>query len=335
MSAQSVWAGLADSAFLADLDDRERTPRVVLITLIGGVGLYFLVGVCVWCLLMAPITLFGAHASEGWSGMRLAWLDLVQPSGSVAPAIILPLLVTTAVDAVPLLACVALAAVIAHKPMHDYATAAPRFRWPLLGLGLALSMLVLTPALAAERVLGTDGPPPILAISGGWPAKGLYLAAGLTMIPAALAEELLFRGWLLRLTAGFAKRSGPLLVVTSIVFAAAHFAFVPAMDDADAFIRLALMGGGWAYMTLRLGGVEFAAGSHAANNLLIVLFLHPLKAETPSANGGPLELLTDLTLVLGYFVITEAVVRWPLLRRIGLVRATEISPPDNVLPEPG
>jgi membrane protease YdiL (CAAX protease family) len=224
---------------------------------------------------------------------------------------------------------------MAHRRLITYATVAPRFRWGLLGLGLGLSVLVLTPALAAERVLGPGGPPPILAISGGLPAQGLYLAAGLTMIPAALAEELVFRGWLLRATSGFARRPGPLLAVTAIVFAAAHFAFVPALEDADAFIRLALMGGGWAYMTLRLGGVEFAAGSHAANNLLVVLLLHPLKAETPGSNGGPLELLTDLTLVIGYFIITEAVVRWPLLRRLGGVRAGEVSPPDTVVSESG
>ena len=33
------------------------------------------------------------------------------------------------------------------------------------------------------------------------------------------------------------------------------------------------MGAGFAYMTLRLGGIEFSTGVHAANNLLIVLFI--------------------------------------------------------------
>ncbi len=328
MSARSVWDGLADSALLADLDAREGSPRVILLTLAGGLGLYFLVGVCVWCLLLAPITLFGPHAGEGLEGLTQAWLDLGRPGQGSALSQGLSLAVITAVNAAPLFACAAFAAAMAQHKLHTYATAAPRFRWRLLLLGLGLSLLVLIPGLAAERILSPEATAPVASLAADLPAEALYMAAALLIIPAALAEELVFRGWFLRLTATVSRRPAALVSVSSVVFAAAHFSFRPAAADADAFIRLALMGAGWAYMTLRLGGLEFAAGSHAANNLLIVLFLHPLDADPPATQGGPIELLTDLALVAGYVVITEGVVRSPYLRRLSGVRAREISPPD-------
>ncbi len=69
------------------------------------------------------------------------------------------------------------------------------------------------------------------------------------------------------------------------------------------------MGAGFAYMTLRLGGIEFSTGVHATNNILIVLFIEPLTLKTAAA---PTDLTTgriieDICLIAGYILITEAV----------------------------
>jgi hypothetical protein len=80
-------------------------------------------------------------------------------------------------------------------------------------------------------------------------------------------------------------------------------------------------------MTLRLGGVEFSTGAHAANNILIVLFAEPLTLKTlaqPSklTIGSAAE---DLALIAGYIIITEAVARWTPLRRLAGLRVDELS----------
>jgi membrane protease YdiL (CAAX protease family) len=329
MTAPSLWEGLGDSAFLAGDGARERAPLTLAVSILGGLGVAIIAGVCVWCLAMIPYTLATGHGDAGLSGLIDAAALLVKPPRWDLPASLAFLILTTITDAAPFVAFVAFAARLVHRPFAAYATAAGRFRWRLLLLGLALACLVLAPLVAAERTLSGDEPPPLLAVSSSAFGRLAYVAASLMLIPAAAAEELMFRGWLLRQTSVFVGKTGALLAVSSLLFAGAHFAFNPSLVDPDAFLQLALMGAGFGYMTLRLGGIEFAAGAHAANNILIVLFIHPLRPEIPDASGGPLSLITDLALLAGYFIVTEAVVRWPLLRRLGGVRAAEISPPDS------
>src|SRR5271165_1086459 len=117
---------------------------------------------------------------------------------------------------------------------------------------------------------------------------------------------------MLRQTGAFARRPVMLIAVTSLTFSALHFDFNP-----GAFLTRALMGAGFAYMTLRLGGVEFSTGAHAANNILIVLFAEPLTLKT-LAEPSKLTLgsfAEDAALIVGYIVITEAVARLAPLRR--------------------
>jgi membrane protease YdiL (CAAX protease family) len=123
--------------------------------------------------------------------------------------------------------------------------------------------------------------------------------------------------------AAFTRRPGVLIVVTALAFAAAHFDFAP-----DAFLTRALMGAGFAYMTLRLGGIELSTGAHAANNILILLFIEPrtVKASAGHAVAAGIG-LGDLVLVASYLLITEAVVRIAPLRQWAGVRPAEIAPP--------
>jgi hypothetical protein len=334
MSVPSLWAGLGKSVFLAEVGEEERAPLRLALTLIGGAIVAMIAGVCVWCLVMIPYTLASGLGGEGLKGLGEAALAVVTPRTWDLQTSVVFLVLTTAVDAAPMVAFVAFAAAMARRPLHAYATAAPHVRWRLLLAGMVLASLVLAPMVVAERTLGGDGPPPILTISPSLWGRLVYGLAALMLIPAAMAEELIFRGWLLRQSGAFAERTGALLLVSSVLFAGAHFAVDPGGADPDAFLQLALMGAGFGYMTLRLGGIEFAAGAHAANNLLIVLFIHPLRPELPTNSGGPLSLVTDLALLSGYFIITEAIVRWPWLRALAGVRSGEISPPDDLQADP-
>jgi hypothetical protein len=76
------------------------------------------------------------------------------------------------------------------------------------------------------------------------------------------------------------------------------------------------MGAGFVYMTLRLGGVEFSTGAHAANNILIVLFIQPLSLKpTPSTGVSADSLFQDVFLLASYVIMAEVAARWAPLRR--------------------
>lgn len=330
MSAPGLWAGLGESVFLANIGERERSPARLVGVIVGGLAVGIVGAICITCLTMIPLTLAIGHGADGIAGLGFAASALSDPHRNDLTIQVGRLVVTTCVDDGLLLVFAAFAAAVAHKPLRALATAAPRVRWRLLLVGLALATLALTPLVTAQRALGGGPELPILSVSHTLAGRGLYIFTTLLLIPAAAVEELVFRGWLLRQIGAFTQRPVVLIGLSALIFAAAHFDFSP-----DAFLTRALMGGGLAYMTLRLGGIEFAVGAHAANNLLIVLFLQPLSVQVQSEPVSMFELVEDVTLLAGYFIATEAVVRWPWLRRLGDVRPAEISPPDNLTTEFG
>ncbi|MFN7358502.1 CPBP family intramembrane glutamic endopeptidase, partial [Brevundimonas sp.] len=81
-------------------------------------------------------------------------------------------------------------------------------------------------------------------------------------------EEAIFRGVLLQLLAAWFRRALPALVLAAILFSAVH-----GDPDPVAFAMRVIMGLTWGWATLRLGGIEFAAGLHFGNNLLLILMI--------------------------------------------------------------
>jgi len=114
-------------------------------------------------------------------------------------------------------------------------------------------------------------------------------------------------------------------VVNGLLFSAMH---LPDLDP-TAFVARALMGVGFCYMTLRTGGIEFSTGAHAANNILLILFVQPppLTVGDPQP-FSPTAVAFSLIAVAIYFVIAEIVVRWPALRRWS---RAEVEPPPEVI----
>ncbi len=325
MSVAGVWAGLAESPFLADVTPRDRDPIRLVVTLVGGACVGVVAAAACWVLVLAPYTLIAGLGEQGLRGLGAVALRFQDPDAKGLGITLLRLVASTATDGAFPLAFVALAAILAAHPLLRYVTAAAAVRWRLLLMGIGLSVLATAPLFLADRLtLGPSQPAPILRVADDTPGRVLYALSALLLIPAAAAEELLFRGWLLRQTAAFTRQPVVLILAGAVLFAAAHFDFTP-----DAFLTRTLMGAGFAYMTLRLGGIEFSTGAHAANNILIVLFIAPLTVQsgTHSADLTAGTWLADLALVAGYVSITEAVVRIAPLRRWAGLRPEEIARP--------
>ena len=211
------------------------------------------------------------------------------------------------------LAFVGVAAVLHRRRLLSYFTAAPRFRWRLLLLGLALFAAVVGPLLILSAALDPKGiHPPLLSISDTLPGRALYVVAVVVLLLiAAAAEELLFRGWLIKVLGGFVRQPVALLLISGGLFSLVHLD-----PNLDAFLIRMVMGVGLGWMALRLGGTEFAIGAHAANNILILLFIQPMSLAAEPPHPFPAEILLIGPLMLaGYIGLAEVAARWTPLRR--------------------
>ena len=323
MSGQGVWAGLSGSAFLAGVDARDREPWRIGASIVGGGLIGFVAATATALLVMIGFVFATGHAAEGLKGLDVARNVLTASAPANLAGALLNL--GMAVANLPFaLGLVAVAAVFSRHALLDYVTAARRIRWRLMAAGLILAAIALGPLVASQLVFSPQtANPPIVALTPDLAGRAVYLIAVIgALIVAAAAEELVFRGWLLRQTSALLRQPGPLIGLTALAFAAMHLDFNP-----DAFLTRALMGAGFAYMALRLGGIEFSTGVHAANNILIVLFIEPLSAQTVNApstfSAG--SLVVDVSLIVIYVAITEAVARAPILRRWSGVRLEELS----------
>ncbi|WP_425982832.1 CPBP family intramembrane glutamic endopeptidase [Brevundimonas sp. TWP1-2-1b1] len=127
------------------------------------------------------------------------------------------------------------------------------------------------------------------------------LAAVAALFVAALAEEVLFRGLVLQATAAFTRRILVICAINGVLFAAFHL-----YADPVVFISLAIAGSLWAWVTLELGGIEFATGAHVANNLCVVLLAEPFTLGWDTApTAAPMILAFDLFMVLAVAVAVK------------------------------
>ena len=166
--------------------------------------------------------------------------------------------------------------------------------------------------IVAQLLDPKAGPAPLLSVSDNFGLRAVYLIVCVVgFLPAALGEEVLFRGWLLRQTSNLTKSFPALMAINGILFSAAHLDFAP-----DAFLERAIMGAGLVYMTLRMSGVELSTGVHFANNLMLVLFVQPLVLKQTASTGLDLgSAASFIGLFVSYVIVAEVTARWPTLRR--------------------
>ncbi len=204
-----------------------------------------------------------------------------------------------------------LASLVGRKPLKLSFTTARRWRWRQLAGGLVLYGAALGVMQLVEIIFfGQKAALPVFALSPSLPMGLLFVAlamVGLTL--AAGAEELVFRGWLLRNAAGLTRWTWVFLLINGVLFSAVHGDF-----DPNAFIARAAMGVGFSYMALRMGGIEFSTGAHTANNLLIVLFIEPLTLVTPPPMPfDPGSLVETSVMFILIIAVTEIAIRVPFL----------------------
>lgn len=196
------------------------------------------------------------------------------------------------------------------RPIATWLTAAPRFRWRLLLVGAALTVVGVGVLMAADLVLNPhEFQMPIFDPGAGLGLKAFYaLAVVAGLLVAATAEEAVFRGYLLQQTAAFTHNVWVLIVVNAAAFALAHLEF-----DPGAMAARALAGAAFAWAALRLGGLEFAIGAHVATNLMIAFFQAPMLPDDPEVTGGLDETLIEVLLAFYMVAVVELVRRSPRL----------------------
>jgi hypothetical protein len=306
-------ARLSDSAFIADLTPREKSFWRFLVTIAAGLVSGFIIALAVGAVALFLVAAAVGVFSGGLEAVPARVGQVISANGATMTSA-LTLLVLAAATNCPMAATfLGIAALIAGRRLMSYVTLARRFRWRLTLLGIGLSFLVIGPVVAVGQLTDPHAPsPPLLSLATTLTDRMIYaVACVVLLIPAAAAEEVVFRGWLLRQTAALSRNPFFLMAVNGVLFSAVHGEFAP-----DPFLTRALMGAGFVYMTLRLQGVEFSIGAHAANNILIVLFIQPLSLKpTPSTGLTGASLFQDLFLFFSYVAMTELTVRWAPLRR--------------------
>ena len=118
----------------------------------------------------------------------------------------------------------------------------------------------------------------------------------------AWAEELFFRGWILRWASALPPASQ--VLISGMVFAFPHLGNPEASGDALlALLAYFLLGAGWAYVSVRSGGIELAMGAHLANNAFSLLVVGYNDAALPTAAVFTTTSLNLLTTVLSLAIM--------------------------------
>lgn len=136
----------------------------------------------------------------------------------------------------------------------------------------------------------------------------------------AAGEEYGFRGYGLQALGAWVRNPWFAIVVTSLLFAAAHGAQSPALFlNRFAFGMIA----GW--LTVRTGGLEAAIGIHVVNNMTVLLIASAAGQLAPSLT--PSEAPWSIALLDVGGMALYAVLALRLAQRKGLDRLTTPSPP--------
>lgn len=301
------------SRFLADLSPYDRDPwRTVFAVPVG-----MLAGAVAGLLGAITATLISLLVVSGLDGAPAAgdlfsiFSDptLTEPTGRQS---LFFLAVLAGVNLGAAVGFVFAAGAIHHRRITDYINRGQPVRWRLLVGGLVLVGLVMGALAGVAAALGQPLDAPLWKVSPNLVGRTLYagLAVALLVLASA-AEELVFRGWLLKQSAAYIRDPIVLMALNGLLFAAIHFD-----PNIDAFLVRAAMGAGLTWMALRLGGIELGIGAHAANNAVILLLIRPMTTRPDAPHEFKAGLIASALVVLAGFIgVAELSVRWPALRR--------------------
>lgn len=314
MAMAAIFGTMRESRFFFDLTAFDRDGRrlavAVPVGLLAAAAAAVLGGASACLLVMVVVSgLDGAPAAAA----LFAAFDQPARAATDGQASLFILSVLAGVNGAAALAFVAVGAGLSHRPIRRYFGVEPVFRTRLLVAGLVLVGVLMVALILLAAALGAPTPvPPVLALASTGVGRATYAVFAIALLVAAAgAEELVFRGWLLKQAGAFTRNPAILMAVNGLLFATIHFD-----PNLDSFLFRAAMGAGLTWMTLRTGGIELAIGAHAANNAVILLLLRPLSlTPEPRHPFQPAALVSALAIGVGYALLAEAVVRWPIVTR--------------------
>jgi len=204
-----------------------------------------------------------------------------------------------------------------------------RMRWSFLAWCLLIEVGVTAVILPLSVLTGGgvvgDAPETQPLSFAAWLPFAIVIL--LTTPLQAAGEEYGFRGYGLQALGAWVRNPWFAIVVTSLLFAAAHGTQSPALFlNRFAFGMIA----GW--LTVRTGGLEAAIGIHVVNNMVVLLIASAAGQLAPSLTPTEAPWGTALLDVAGMVVYALLVLR--LARRKGLDRLTAPSPPRMNQPSP-
>ena len=289
-------------------------PVVGLFALLAGMLLIIPVALLPVLLVAAAVDGGGAEVSEAISGLG---------GGELTPSGLLYLNLT--------LAALILWTWLLVRVLHTLrprwlSSVRPKLRWSYLFacLGLAVIALiaqVVVGALVPSDVPGTDATEPN-PVDGRTIA--LLLIVLLTTPLQAAGEEYAFRGYLLQALGALLRHRWVTIVLTALLFAAAHLQFDPPL-----FLDRFLFGLVAAWLVIRTGGLEAGIALHVLNNYLALGFAVFFSDLTEALNPGDVS-WWNVPVSLTQSLVYAALAAW-VAGRMGL--QTRTRPPVEEAPD--
>lgn len=302
------------SRFLSDLSpldrDLRRTVLVIPVGILTGAVTGLLGGL--FAVVAFMLVIGGLDGAAAASDLFEAF-SKTEPADLTGPQSLFILGALAGLNLGAAVGFVMAAGAIHKRPVGGYVNDGRPLQWRLMLAGLALAGVVIAVVIGGvSLVAGQALEPFVLQVSPNLVGRSLYAIIAITLLLlASAAEELVFRGWLLKHTAAYIRNPIVLMALNGVLFAAIHLD-----PNLDAFLFRAAMGAGLTWMALRLGGIELGVGVHAANNVVIVLLLRPITVQPEGAHSFSVGVVASAVAMLaGLIGIAELWMRWPALRR--------------------
>jgi membrane protease YdiL (CAAX protease family) len=227
------------SRFLADLSPFDRDPWRTAIAIPAGMLAGAVAGLlgALSAILVFMLIVSGLDgASAAMELFRVfSETDLTEPTGRDSLFILAAL---AGVNLGAAIGFVAAAGAIHHRRIRDYVNDGQPLRWRLMVGGLVLVGLVMLAVTGAAVLTGQSIDPPVLRVSPNLVGRSLYAVIAVALLVlASAAEELVFRGWLLKQSAAYVRNPIALMALNGLLFAAIHLD-----PNLDAFLVRAAMG---------------------------------------------------------------------------------------------
>lgn len=204
----------------------------------------------------------------------------------------------------------AAAALTWRRRLTDFLWPGRRFDPKLFGVGFLLMTAISVMWIPVELAMGSEWRPPVFDSYYVERTRLLYAAVMIgAVLAGAAAEEVMFRGVLLRVTGLLTRHALPLCLVNGLLFSAIHLD-----PDPVAFVARTISGMGWTWAALRLGGLEFAIGGHFANNFFIGMFWSPFSTGAMAVQQSPWTNIIPQLVTTTMVLIT---IEWLARRRSG------------------